>query len=174
MITHSPPNNTWVGYFSSILRSQNSRFQFSFSPGVCSSLGIGTRVVVLLPALLLPVLLRLGAEQGHGHHPGHRSLFNVISTPGAARSWWSSPHTCSSIPASWWRWGRRRWRRRRWRRWIGGKEGRETGVDFVLLLGSPYWASPPSTQERVYSSLQGGLRLNEVSLPCKAQIQNII
>ena len=57
MITHSPPNNTWVGYFSSILRSQNSRFQFSFSPGVCSSLGIGTRVVVLLPALLLPVLL---------------------------------------------------------------------------------------------------------------------
>ena len=114
-----------------------------------------------------PVLLRLRPEQGHRHHPGPEtflmfflSLLNNINphvtfTQGAASSWSSSPHSCSSLPTSWAsRWGRWR-RRRRW--WKRGIERGEKGIDALLLLGGAARTSPASAQKRVYSSLQRGL-----------------
>ena len=135
---------------------------------MCCSPGVWTRDVLLLPPLLLPVLLRLCPEQGHGHHPGvldHVSTSCMSTPPGAAsHSWCSSPHPRPAIPPS------RPWGRS-WRRWtIGGEERRTTRIHALLLLGRPCTSSP-STQERVYSSLQGGLCLSKVTPPLKTRTQ---
>ena len=123
-----------------------------------------------------PVLLRLRPEQGHRHHPGPEtfliflflSLLNrlkphVTFTQGAASSWSSAPHSCSSFSTSWAsRWRRWRWRRRR-RWWRRGVERGEKGIDSLLLLGGAASTSPASAQKRVYSSLQRGLCSSQVT-----------
>ena len=87
----------------------------------------------------------------------HQSSF----TQGAASSWSSSPHSCSSFSTSWAsRW--RRWRRRR-RWWRRGIERGEKGIDSLLLLGGAASTSPASAQKRVYSSLQRGLCSSQVT-----------
>ena len=120
-----------------------------------------------------PVLLRLRPEQGHRHHPGPETFLmfflslldninpHVTFTQGAASSWSSSSHSCSSFPTSWAsRWGRWRRRRRWWRR---GIERGEKGIDALLLLGGAARTSPASAQKRVYSSLQRGLCFSQVT-----------